>query len=134
MSQNLKRCRKRRTAAVLKDARGRVISAVSLLLVAALILSCSLFAVVWAICVRIENYGYLDVIWSLSVAILAPIYALLGPGDPERRVAFATIGAIWSLRLGVYILIRVTRHHPHEDARYRTLGEMAGPGEISAVL
>ncbi len=87
------------------------------------------FAAVWAISVQIENYGLLDVAWSLSVAVLAPLYALLGNGDLERRIAFTVIGAAWSLRLGLYILIRVMRAHPKEDARYRTLREKwRGPG------
>jgi steroid 5-alpha reductase family enzyme len=81
------------------------------------------FAAVWAISVRINNYGLLDVVWSLSVAALAPIYALLGHGDPARRILFTVLGAAWSLRLGLYILIRVLRMHPREDARYRTLRE-----------
>jgi len=87
------------------------------------------FAAVWVISVRIGNYGLLDVAWSLSVALLAPVYALLGTGTPARRVAFAAIGAAWSLRLGIYILLRVLRAHPKEDARYRTLREKwRGPG------
>ena len=81
------------------------------------------FALVWALCVRIHNYGLLDVIWSLSMAILAPMYAAFGLGDTTRRIAFTVIGALWSLRLGLYILIRVVRHHPDEDKRYRTLRE-----------
>jgi steroid 5-alpha reductase family enzyme len=93
------------------------------------------------LCVRINNYGFLDAVWSLSIAILAPLYALLGGGDPWRRLAFAVVGAAWSLRLGLYILIRVWRHHPHEDRRYRTLREKwPGPGrfllffELQAVI
>jgi len=82
-----------------------------------------LFACVWAICVRIDNYGYLDVIWSLSIAVLAPLYATLGSGSPERRWIFAAVGAVWSLRLGLYIFVRVTRELPREDRRYRTLRE-----------
>ncbi len=81
------------------------------------------FAVVWLISVRVRNYGFLDVVWSLSIAVLAPLYALLGDGDPARRLAFALVGAAWSLRLGLYVLIRVVRLHPREDARYRSLRE-----------
>ncbi len=81
------------------------------------------FAVVWRISVRLRNYGFLDVVWSLSIAALAPLYALLGAGDPTRRLAFALGGAAWSLRLGSYVLIRVVRLHPREDARYRSLRE-----------
>ncbi len=84
------------------------------------------FAVVWAVCVRIGNYGFLDAIWSSSVAMLAPLYAMLGTGWPARRWLFASVGTAWSLRLGLYILIRVWRHLPDEDRRYRTLRETWG--------
>jgi steroid 5-alpha reductase family enzyme len=100
-----------------------------------------LFGLVWVISVRINNYGFLDAIWSLSVAILAPIYAVLGSGNPWRRLAFTLVGVAWSLRLGLYILIRVWRHHPQEDKRYRTLrNQWPGPGrfllffELQAVI
>ena len=33
------------------------------------------FALVWAICVRVKNYSFLDVAWSYGVAVLAPLYA-----------------------------------------------------------
>lgn len=79
------------------------------------------FAVVWAICVRIKNYSFLDVAWSYGVAALAPIYAFVGPGHLERKLAFAVLGVAWSLRLGTYILLRVLRHHPTEDVRYEAL-------------
>lgn len=79
------------------------------------------FAVVWFVCVRIDNYGFLDAMWSLSVALLAPLYALMGSGYPPRRLMFAVVGSAWSLRLGLYILVRVWRNHPVEDKRYRTL-------------
>jgi steroid 5-alpha reductase family enzyme len=99
------------------------------------------FALVWFISYRVDNYGFLDVVWSLSVAVLAPLYAVLGNGLPARRIAFALVGAAWSLRLGVYILIRVCRHHPDEDKRYRTLRQKwPGPArfflffELQAVI
>jgi steroid 5-alpha reductase family enzyme len=80
-----------------------------------------LFALLWWICLRIGNYGFLDALWSLSVAVIAPLYAVLGNGTAIRRWAFAAVGAAWSLRLGLYVLFRVLRHHPKEDGRYRTL-------------
>jgi steroid 5-alpha reductase family enzyme len=79
------------------------------------------FAIVWAISVRMKNYGLLDATWSYSVAVLAPIYAVLGPGYAPRKWIATAIGAAWSLRLGTYILRRVLRHHPQEDVRYETL-------------
>jgi steroid 5-alpha reductase family enzyme len=80
-----------------------------------------LFAIVWAIGVKIDNYSFLDVIWSYGVAILAPLYAAMGPGHGGRKFAFTVCGVSWSLRLGTYIFLRVLRHHPQEDARYEGL-------------
>jgi steroid 5-alpha reductase family enzyme len=48
---------------------------ISLLLIG-LVVAMSYFFVVWLICVRIKNYGLLDVAWSYGVAILAPIYVI----------------------------------------------------------
>lgn len=99
------------------------------------------FALVWAICVRIKNYGFLDVAFSYGVAVLAPMYAWLGPGLGLRKGLFTAMGVAWSLRLGTYILRRVLSHHPKEDVRYEKLRERwNGPGmfllffEMQAVL
>lgn len=88
------------------------------------------FAVTWAISVRIANYGLLDVAFSFGVAILAPLYAYVGPGVGPRKWLFAAIGIAWSLRLGTYILIRVVRHHPAEDPRYGSLRQR-WPGPLA---
>jgi steroid 5-alpha reductase family enzyme len=91
------------------------------------------FAIVWAISVRVNNYGFLDVAWSYGVAILAPFFAYLSPGEPVRKWTITAIGVAWSLRLGTYILIRVLRHHPKEDVRYQTLRAMwKGPAMFLA--
>jgi steroid 5-alpha reductase family enzyme len=91
------------------------------LVAASLAISATCFALTWAISVRIRNYGLLDVAFSYGVAILAPMYAWFGPGDPWRKWAFAALGMLWSLRLGTYILLRVLKHHPAEDVRYQAL-------------
>ncbi len=111
------------------------------LLSIALAVAVPAFALVWAICVRVRNYGFLDVAWTLSIALLLLVHAVLGAGDPARRLVFTLVGCAWSLRLGTYILRRVLRHHPAEDRRYRTLRERwSGPGwflvffELQAVV
>jgi steroid 5-alpha reductase family enzyme len=89
----------------------------------------AVFAVGWAICVGVKNYGFLDVLWSYGILILAPFYAVLGTGYPLRRWLFALVGAAWSLRLGTYIFRRVLRHHPEEDVRYQAMRvRWPGPG------
>ena len=91
------------------------------------------FAIVWAISVKVNNYGFLDVAWSYGVAVLAPLFAIASPGEPVRKWIITVIGVAWSLRLGTYILIRVLRHHPKEDVRYQTLRAMwKGPAMFLA--
>jgi steroid 5-alpha reductase family enzyme len=81
------------------------------------------FAIVWAICVRVRNYAFLDVAFSYGVGLLAPFYAWRGPAEPLLKWGAAAVGMLWSLRLGTYLFRRVWRHHPHEDRRYQTLRE-----------
>jgi len=85
------------------------------------VLACAAFFIVWLISVRVKNYGFLDVAWSYAVAVLAPLYAIGGPGDPLRTWLVTAVGVAWSLRLGTYLLRRVLAHHPQEDPRYETL-------------
>jgi steroid 5-alpha reductase family enzyme len=84
------------------------------------LLMVAIFAVGWAVCVRVRNYGFVDVLWSYGLALLAPLDAWAGRGDPVRKGLFAGVGLVWSLRLGTHLLRRVWRHHPGEDARYRS--------------
>jgi steroid 5-alpha reductase family enzyme len=107
----------------------------------ALILMVTLFALIWAVCVKVRNYSFLDALWSYGVAILAPIYAFVGPGHFERKLAFTVLGVAWSLRLGTHIFVRVLRHHPAEDVRYEGLRQRwPGPGmfllffELQAII
>ena len=113
----------------------------SSLLLTGLAIAAGYFFITWLVSVKIRNYGLLDAAWSYGVAILAPLYALLGPGDATRKWAATAIGVAWSLRLGTHILTRVIRHHPVEDARYQTLrARWPGAGmfllffELQAVL
>ena len=102
------------------SARLSLITMTSLLLTG-LAIAAGYFFLTWLISVRIRNYGLLDAAWSYGVAILAPFYAWMGPGDATRKWTLTVIGVAWSLRLGTYILRRVISHHPAEDARYQTL-------------
>ncbi len=82
-----------------------------------------LFAAAWFACFKVKNYSFLDVTWTLSIGLLALIDAFAGPAPLGRRVLFAVVGVAWSLRLGLFVLARVVRHHPEEDKRYRSLRE-----------
>ncbi|MBL9199260.1 MAG: DUF1295 domain-containing protein [Opitutaceae bacterium] len=80
--------------------------------------ACALFAAAYAVSRRVDNYGFVDVVWSYAFAALAVFYALAGQGWPVRRALMAAMVAIWSLRLGTHLAVRVAAHHPVEDSRY----------------
>lgn len=82
---------------------------------------CAAFALVYALARMIDNYGIVDIAWSYAFAALASFYALFGAGWPVRRALIAAMVAVWSLRLGTHLLVRVSRKHPVEDGRYGQL-------------
>jgi hypothetical protein len=99
------------------------------------------FFATWLLCLRLKNYGFVDIAFSYGMTVLAPLYAWTGSGVLERKLAFTGLGVAWSLRLGSYLLVRVVGHHPEEDSRYQALRERwSGPGmfllffEMQAVL
>jgi steroid 5-alpha reductase family enzyme len=81
----------------------------------------ALFALVYLLARRVDNYGVVDIAWSYALGGSAVFYALAGPGWTVRRALIGALAAVWSLRLGTHLLIRVSRHHPEEDGRYRQL-------------
>lgn len=80
-----------------------------------------LFSLTWMLSRRLNNYSLVDITWSYSMALLIPFYALLTQGNGTRRALALVMACVWSLRLGTYLLIRIKRHHPHEDIRYQTM-------------
>jgi len=93
------------------------------LAVVSVLLTTTAFAVMWALCIRVKNYSFLDVTWTLSIGLLALLDGVLGSGNPMRRILYTLLALAWSLRLGLFVLARVLRHHPAEDKRYRSLRE-----------
>lgn len=77
-----------------------------------------LFAGAFRVCRRLDNYGFVDVVWSYAFGLLAGFYTMVGRGWPPRRTILAVLVGIWSLRLGSHLLLRLAKHHPAEDPRY----------------
>lgn len=98
-----------------------VMTAVLVRLLIAVAAMSLLMAAVWAVAVRLRNAGIVDIAWSASFSLLAPLYAATGPGYPTRRVLIAVMTALWSLRLASYLCFRVAAAHPLEDGRYQQL-------------
>jgi steroid 5-alpha reductase family enzyme len=84
-----------------------------------------MFAGVWFIARRLDNYSVVDPAWALG--LLWPILVLAiscwERAHAPRVALFGTMGALWSLRLGLYLVFRVAKHHPDEDVRYKVLRE-----------
>lgn len=89
--------------------------ALALIALAAL---CGLFALLYFVAKRLDNYGIVDVAWSYAFAPTAAFYAFAGAGWGPRRAVLAALVTFWSLRLGTHLLRRVASHHPVEDGRY----------------
>ena len=81
----------------------------------------ALFAALWSLARRINNYGIVDIAWPYSFGALAVFYALAAPGWPVRRALIAGLALLWSFRLGTHLAVRVLGHHPVEDGRYQQL-------------
>jgi steroid 5-alpha reductase family enzyme len=82
---------------------------------------CALFAVLYGVARRLDNFGIVDIAWSYAFPMLALIYAAYGSGWPVRRALIAAMAGVWGLRLGTHLLVRIARKHPEEDGRYRQL-------------
>ncbi len=92
-----------------------------LLLVAGTLALCAIFAALYVLGRRLDNFGVVDIAWSYAFGALALFYAVGGQGWNARRALMAAMVCVWAARLGTHLLLRVARHHPVEDARYAQL-------------
>lgn len=81
--------------------------------------------VLWLVQVRRRDASLVDAGWSGGIGVAAIALAVLGDGDPVRRLVLAALVALWSLRLTVY-LVRDRLLGKPEDGRYRLLREQWG--------
>jgi steroid 5-alpha reductase family enzyme len=69
---------------------------------------------------RVNNAGWVDVFWTFgvgAVGVFVALYPLSGGMPHARQWLVAALVAIWSLRLGLYIVFRVNGS-AQEDLRY----------------
>ncbi|MEO6055129.1 MAG: DUF1295 domain-containing protein [Chthoniobacterales bacterium] len=88
-----------------------------------LLFAMAMMFIVWLIAACINNAGIVDIAWSLGFFPMALIAAASGTGDHSRKILITIMVCLWSLRLGIYLGVRVMKHHPEEDGRYKTLRE-----------
>jgi steroid 5-alpha reductase family enzyme len=87
----------------------------------ALFFAVVLMTLIWRLAIRIGNAGIVDIAWSAGFAPVVIFFAAAASGALPRRALIAAMVSVWSLRLGAYLYVRVSSHHPLEDRRYARL-------------
>ncbi|PBQ30829.1 hypothetical protein CNR22_03245 [Sphingobacteriaceae bacterium] len=83
----------------------------------------SIMLIVWLWALKIKNNGIVDIFWAFNFLVIAIITWLLADGFTGRKTLVCGLAALWSLRLGIYLLIRVGSHLDVEEGRYKKLRE-----------
>ncbi len=83
-----------------------------------LVITLVIMFISWLWAVKVENFGLVDAVWSLSFLIHGITFYIFSDGyGPRKNIILAMLG-LWSLRLGYFLAKRIYGHHPDEDTRY----------------
>lgn len=108
------------------------------LLIPNLLLSASLFVLLWVVNLQIKDPSFIDSWWPIGMVVLAWL-SLVSTGQGGRHALLLTgLCTLWGVRLGVYLFWRWRTHGP--DHRYSTMMATArsergwGYGKASLLL
>lgn len=87
---------------------------------------CMVMLVIYLWAYSIKNAGVVDIFWCFNFSIIAILLYFLGDGLIQRKILICGMILIWSLRLGIYLLIRVGSHLNVEEGRYKKMREEWG--------
>jgi steroid 5-alpha reductase family enzyme len=91
-------------------------------------LVCSIIMLlVWVWACKIQNAGVVDIFWAFNFTAIAAVIYFMADGDVCRKIIVCGLAALWSLRLGIYLLVRVGSHLATEEGRYKQLRQEWGP-------
>ncbi len=76
-----------------------------------------LMFVLWLIHFPMKNAAIVDGGWAGGLALLAILYAAMGTGYGPRRLLIGSMGAVWGLRLSLYLVLTRVIGKP-EEGRY----------------
>jgi steroid 5-alpha reductase family enzyme len=91
-----------------------------------LIVCCVVMLLIYLWAYSIKNAGVVDIFWAFNFSFIAIILYFLADGFPQRKVLICGMILIWSLRLGIYLLIRVGSHLNEEEGRYKKMRQEWG--------
>jgi steroid 5-alpha reductase family enzyme len=84
-----------------------------------------IMALLWAIQLKTENAGTVDVAWSFMTALVGSLLILFdNTPDSARQYIIIGLALIWGFRLGSHLYSRVM--HEVEDSRYRFMRQASG--------
>lgn len=84
----------------------------------------SVMTLMWLVQCRTRKADVVDIAWTFGTGVAAIFYAATSPGYANRRVLVGALVALWALRLGVYLAVRVLGKP--EEGRYARLREHWG--------
>lgn len=82
---------------------------------------CGIMMLVWVWAWRIKNAGVVDIFWAFNFTVIAAVIYFTAGGNIMRKEIVCALAGLWSLRLGIYLLIRVGGHLQEEEGRYKQL-------------
>src|SRR6478735_3142496 len=68
---------------------------------------------------KLGRYNVVDVAWGVGFIVVAAISAVLGTGDPFRRILLLSLVGLWAGRLSWHMVLKSAGKG--EDPRYRQL-------------
>ena len=84
-----------------------------------------IMAVAWGFALLTRNGGWADTFWTFGIGAGGIVAAVAQPGGAfERQILVVGLVALWSLRLGTYLVGRT--YGREEDARYAALRQQWG--------
>lgn len=108
-----------------------MIPSLSDLLVSSLLISASIFFVVWLVSILKKDASIVDILWGPACALPGFVtYYQIGGTHPQQTLLTVLVG-IWALRLGLYL---AKRNLPHgEDIRYVNMRKRSGSDKAFAI-
>jgi steroid 5-alpha reductase family enzyme len=80
----------------------------------------------WLVQLRSRDATPVDVGWAYGIGLLGTLDAFLGGGAVSQRLLEGVLVALWSLRLGSYVLVRGVLGRKGEDRRYAEMRRRYG--------
>src|SRR3954471_2067012 len=89
-----------------------------------------IMALVWLWALKLKNNGIVDVFWAFNFTVIAALTWYLADGFEERKNLVCALAGLWSIRLGIYLSIRIFSHLHEEEGRYKKLREEWSDGKF----